>query len=104
MPSRGGARGGGREKLRERGRLARLRPVPDDFRHDERTFDPAAEPGGVQVREVDQRYAALFGELLAEGPIDADGRAQLAMAAATLGIAPDRARRIEEALAVAAQA
>jgi hypothetical protein len=78
--------------------------LPDDFRHDERTFDAAADPGGVEVREVDQRYAALFAELLAEGPIDADGRAQLAMAATTLGIVPERARRIEEALAAAGQA
>jgi hypothetical protein len=79
--------------------------MPDDpFRHDERTFDAAAEPGGVEIREVEARYAALFSELLAEGAIDDDGRAQLAMASRTLGIAPERARRIEEALTMAAQA
>ena len=57
-----------------------------------------ADTGSFYVGDFEKQYEELFAEALEEGEISAEERHRLDLAAAALGLDPERARRLENAL------
>lgn len=58
----------------------------------------AEDTGSFQPGDFEKQYEDLFAEALEEGEISAEERQRLDLAAAALGLDPERARRLESAL------
>ncbi len=76
----------------------------EPFTHDAAQFVPEAAPSGIDVSDVEAKYADLFAEVIWDGLITADKRQQLRTAAEVFGLAAERARQIEESLLAAHEA
>ncbi|MBN4059156.1 hypothetical protein JYT22_00720 [Endomicrobium sp. AH-315-J14] len=76
----------------------------DPFVHDESLFDPVEVPTGVDVSDVEAKYAELFREVIWDGSITAEKRAQLKAAAKVFGLGVTRANQIEKALTASYEA
>jgi hypothetical protein len=73
----------------------------EPFIHDAAAFLPVSMPGGVEISDVEAKYAALFAEVIWDGLITPEKRQQLRTAAEIFGLASERARQIEDGLLVA---
>jgi hypothetical protein len=78
--------------------------LPSHSSNAPRPFDsPPSSPGmedtgSFQAGDFEKQYEELFAEALEEGEISAEERHRLDLAAAALGLDPERARRLEAAL------
>jgi len=70
----------------------------DTFVHNQEEFDPVDVVGGVEVDDLEAKYADLFCEVIWDGVITPEKRTQLRNAAKIFGLGPVRARQIEDAL------
>lgn len=70
----------------------------DSFHHDQEQFDPVDVDGGVEVNELEAKYADLFAEVIWDGVITPEKRSQLRNASKIFGLSPVRARQIEESV------
>jgi hypothetical protein len=73
------------------------------FEHEE-TFTAAAPTGNVRLGQLESLYEELFADVIADGVITLDERAQLDKMADNLGLDRSRLRRLEEALQAAYEA
>jgi hypothetical protein len=77
----------------------------DDFSFDdETTFRQGELGGGVDLENLEARYADLFSEVIWDGVITADKRARLDRAAELFGLDRRRTRQLEQALQAAYEA
>ncbi len=70
------------------------------FEHED-TFTAAAPTGNVRLGQLESLYEELFADVIADGVITLDERAQLDKMADNLGLDRVRLRRLEEALQAA---
>jgi hypothetical protein len=73
------------------------------FEHED-TFTAAAPTGNVRLGQLESLYEELFADVIADGVITIDERAQLDKMADNLGLDRARLRRLEEALQAAYEA
>jgi hypothetical protein len=73
------------------------------FEHED-TFTAAATTGNVRLGQLESVYEELFADVIADGVITLDERAQLDKMADSLGLDRSRLRRLEEALQAAYEA
>ena len=73
------------------------------FEHED-TFSAAAPTGNVRMGQLESLYEELFADVIADGIITHDERAQLDKMADNLGLDRSRLRRLEEALQAAYEA
>jgi hypothetical protein len=73
------------------------------FEHED-TFTAAAPTGNVRLGKLESLYEELFADVIADGVITLDERAQLDKMADSLGLDRARLRRLEEALQAAYEA
>ncbi len=64
-------------------------------------FSPGARSGALGLGGLEAQYGELFAEVLADGVITAEERAQLERAAGNLGLDPTRLLKLEEAMLAA---
>lgn len=79
--------------------------MPDQtFVHDASKFESAKSPSGIKLDDAEAKYAELFSEVIWDGIITADERAQLATAAGVFGLSEERVQKVEQALTAAYEA